>query len=105
MENTNKRKTGSLRVLIAALLCLIVPYMASAQQAVTVQGRVTDAENQPLIGVSVLVKGTTTGVSTGIDGDYTITAPADGTLEFAFLGLKTQDIEIGSRSIINVVME
>lgn len=105
MENTNKRKTGSLRVLIAALLCLIVPYMASAQQAVTVQGRVTDAENQPLIGVSVLVKGTTTGVSTGIDGDYTITAPADGILEFAFLGLKTQDIEIGSRSIINVVME
>ncbi|EKC67648.1 conserved hypothetical protein, membrane or secreted, partial [human gut metagenome] len=70
MENTNKRKTDSLRVLIAALLCLIVPYMASAQQAVTVQGRVTDAENQPLIGVSVLVKGTTTGVSTGIDGDY-----------------------------------
>lgn len=64
MENTNKRKTDSLRVLIAALLCLIVPYMASAQQAVTVQGRVTDAENQPLIGVSVLVKGTTTGVST-----------------------------------------
>lgn len=105
MENTNKRKTGSLRVLIAALLCLIVPYMASAQQTVTVQGRVTDAENQPLIGVSVLVKGTTTGVSTGIDGDYTITAPADGILEFAFLGLKTQDIEIGSRSIINVVME
>lgn len=105
MENTNKRKTDSLRVLIAALLCLIVPYMASAQQAVTVQGRVTDAENQPLIGVSVLVKGTTTGVSTGIDGDYTITAPADGILEFAFLGLKTQDIEIGSRSIINVVME
>lgn len=85
MENKNNRKTGSIRSLLAALLCLLVPFMASAQQAVTVQGRVSDTNNEPLIGVSVLVKGTTTGVSTGIDGDYTITAPANSVLEFSFL--------------------
>ena len=79
-------------------------FAANAQQ---IKGVVTDASGEPQIGVSVFVEGTTLGVSTGIDGDYTINIPdAKGkTLVFSMIGLATKQVVIGNSTTINVTLE
>ncbi|MCO5231339.1 MAG: TonB-dependent receptor [Chitinophagales bacterium] len=86
------------------LLWLLVVLFSTTQvlaQNRTVSGVVTDAEDgQPLIGVSVVVKGTTLGTSTGIDGDYRLEVPADAnTLVFSYVGFGTQEVAITGNSI------
>jgi TonB-linked SusC/RagA family outer membrane protein len=76
------------------------------QQQVTVTGRVTDAEGSPLTGVSVIVKGTTTGVFTNVDGKYSTKADnQDAVLQFTFVGMKSQEVAIRGKSVIDIVME
>lgn len=72
----------------------------------TVSGKVTDADTgESLPGVNVLLKGTGTGITTDLDGNYKISVPSDGgVLVFTFIGMETQEVEIGSRSVINVEM-
>lgn len=81
--------------------------LALTAQARQVRGVVTDTEGNPLAGISVMVKGTTQGVSTDADGLWQMdVADADGkTLEFACLGMTTKEVLIGNSSVINVVME
>ena len=91
------------------LLCLTaVLTLASAAawaQERTVSGRITSAEdNSPIPGVNVVVKGTTTGTVSDSNGAFTISAPADGTLVFTFIGLTTQEVAVGSRTVIDVQM-
>ncbi|MDH5379214.1 MAG: SusC/RagA family TonB-linked outer membrane protein [Cyclobacteriaceae bacterium] len=73
----------------------------------TVSGKVTSAEDgTALPGVNVVLKGTTTGVVTDIDGNYQITVPQDGaTLSFTFIGYLDVSEVVGNRSVINVSME
>ena len=80
---------------------------AFAAQAQQIKGVVTDTNGEPQIGVSVFVEGTTLGVSTGIDGDYTINIPdAKGkTLVFSMIGLATKEVVIGNSTTINVTLE
>ena len=75
-----------------------------AQGTVTVSGTVTDAEGLPLIGAGVLVDGSTSGVSTDFDGNYTITAPADASLRFTYISMTDAVEPINGRSVINVVL-
>jgi TonB-linked SusC/RagA family outer membrane protein len=76
------------------------------QQQKSVSGTVTDESDQPLPGVTVLVKGTTQGTVTNGDGEYSINNIAeDATLQFSFVGMLTQEIEVNNRSTINVQME
>lgn len=78
---------------------------ADAQQR-TISGRVVDENNAPLPGVTVVVKGTTIGMVTNIDGDYSLQVPAEAqTLVFSFVGMKTQEVVIGNQSTINVSMQ
>lgn len=88
-------------------LALFAAISIGVAQDRTVSGKVTSAEDgSPLPGVNVVVKGTTTGAVTDIDGNYKFTVPADGgILQFSFIGLQTIEIEIGSRSVIDVEME
>jgi hypothetical protein len=92
------------------LVCLTAVFaFASSElfaQERTVSGRVTSVEDgSGLPGVNVVVKGTTIGTVTDIDGKYSVTVPAgNGTLVFTFIGLTTQEIEIGDRSSIDVPM-
>ncbi len=75
-------------------------------QQKTISGKVTDSRNQPLPGVTVLVKGTATGAVTNTDGNYSIQIPSENVvLQFSFVGMKTQDVATGNQTIINVVME
>ncbi len=76
-----------------------------AAQDRTVTGRVTSAEDGSAIpGVNVLVKGTTTGTTTGSDGRYSIAAPANATLVFSFIGLVPVEVAVGNRSVVDVQM-
>ena len=72
----------------------------------TVSGKVTDAQGVPLIGASILVKGTSTGTVTDLDGTYSVSVP-DGskTLVFTYTGFSTQEITLGASNTINLTME
>ena len=74
-------------------------------QEVKVSGIVTDAAGTPLVGVYVLVQGTTSGTSTGMDGNYSLDAPANGTLVYSLMGMKDFVAQVNNRSVINVTME
>ncbi len=94
------------KVLLFGLSLLMVTTMSFAQDR-TVSGKVTSAEDgSTLPGVNVVLKGTTNGAVTDIDGNYKLTVPEDGgTLTFSFIGLVSQEVEIGSRSVIDMNME
>ena len=92
------------RMTAAALLTLALwlPEGLFAQN--TVVGRVVDTNDVPLIGVNVVVKGTTTGTTTGTDGNYTIKVGENQTLIFSYLGYTTVEQPVGKRTAINVKM-
>ncbi|MDX9881165.1 MAG: TonB-dependent receptor [Prolixibacteraceae bacterium] len=76
------------------------------QQNKTISGRVTDSSGQPLPGVSVVLKSTTTGTITDFDGKYILAnVPADAVLVFSFVGMKSQEIKMAGKSSINITME
>jgi TonB-linked SusC/RagA family outer membrane protein len=80
---------------------------AWAQQK-TITGLVSSsvAGEGPLPGVTISVKGTTLGIVTGTDGRYSLTVPADATtLVFSYIGMKKQEIQIGNRGVVDVIME
>src|SRR5690606_38551423 len=89
------------------LLPLLVLLLASAPAfAQTVSGRVTSsADGQALPGVSILIKGTTTGTSTDSDGAFTINAKADQTLVASFIGYTTKEIVVGNTTSLSIVLE
>lgn len=86
---------------------VIVPVLSSGQQSQTkVSGKVTDSSGSSLPGVSVVVKGTTTGTISDGDGKYSLSnVPANATLQFSFVGMKLQEIAVGSKTSINVTLE
>jgi len=89
------------------LTCLMLVFVLQAwSQDRTVSGTVTDSETgEGLPGVNVLLKGTGTGITTDIDGNYKISVPSDGgTLVFSFIGMLNQTEVVGSRSVVNVSM-
>jgi len=97
------------RKLLAFLICLVgmgLSLRGLAQER-TVSGKVTDAtDGSPLPGVSVIVKGTTMGVITDSDGVFKLSiSGSEDVLIFSFVGMKTQEEKIGSRSVIDVQLE
>lgn len=78
---------------------------SDTEQQRSISGKVTDASGLPLPGVTILIKGTTNGAVTDIDGVYTIkNAPGDAVLIFSFVGMNTQEINVGGKSSIDVMM-
>ena len=75
-------------------------------QELTVRGSVKDTKGEPLIGVTVRVKGTTIGTITDINGVFTLSnVPRNASLEISYVGMKSQDIPVNGRTVIDVVME
>ena len=78
----------------------------SSQQDIKITGKVTDTSGGFVPGVSVVVKGTINGTVTDVNGNYSLSnISTNSTLIFSFIGMKTQEIEIGSNSTLNVVLE
>lgn len=94
---------------MAMLLCFPasgVNVAPASQENLTVSGVVTSAADQlPLIGVSVQVKGTSNGSITDLDGNYSVSVASGQTLVFSYIGFKTQEIQITNQKTLNVVME
>ncbi len=91
------------KILLSVMLVLLSGTYLLAQTTVT--GTVTSNSGEPLIGVNILETGTTNGTVTDLDGSYSITVPADATLEFSYTGHTTQSISVGGQSVINVTLE
>lgn len=85
-------------LLLIVLYCCTYGVMAQNE----VKGIVTDSDNEPLPGVTVLEKGTTNGAITDADGSYTVSVAENATLVFSFIGFESQEISIGGRTQVDV---
>ena len=94
------------RLALFYVLLVSIGWQLAMAQNVQITGTVTSSEDgQPLPGASVSVKGTNVGTTSDAQGKYTLTVPSDAkTLEISFVGLKTQEVEIGGKSVIDVSM-
>lgn len=87
--------------LILAIAGLFVALGLNAQN-ITVKGTVTDNTGEPVIGAGVVIKGTLKGVSTNLDGAYSIECASNATLVFSFIGMESQEVPVNGRTVINV---
>ena len=80
--------------------------LSSFAQQKTITGTVTSAEdNLPVIGATVMVRGTTVGTATDLDGNYQIQAAEGSVIEFRYVGMATQEVTVGTSNVINVVLQ
>lgn len=88
-------------------LLLILFVSSTTAQTLTVSGTVTDAsEHIPIPGVTVVVKGTTIGTVTGVDGNYILDVPeGEETLVYSFIGYATQEVQINGRQVIDIQLK
>ncbi|GHT68301.1 hypothetical protein FACS189452_07700 [Bacteroidia bacterium] len=87
------------------LVCLLISISGNlAAQGLNVSGMLLDSNNEPIVGATVTVKGTNTGVTTGVNGDYDIVASADATLVYSFMGMNAHEEAVDGRGRIDVVM-
>jgi TonB-dependent starch-binding outer membrane protein SusC len=103
--------------LSAAMSISVAPMMAEVSsdvrnfgtqlvtQVKSVTGTIIDETGEPMIGVSVLVQGTTTGTVTDLDGKFVLEVPANATLVISYIGYKTQNIKVGSQHAFAIKME
>ncbi|MBR9922801.1 MAG: SusC/RagA family TonB-linked outer membrane protein [Bacteroidetes bacterium] len=91
---------------LSLVLALVLFGIGSMLAQRTVSGTVSDASGEPLIGASVLVKGTTTGTVTDIDGSYRVTVPdGSNTLVISYTGFTTQEVQLGASNTLDITME
>src|SRR5690606_3289526 len=89
-------------VLGALLLCS----WAATAQSRAIAGTISDENGDPLIGVTILVKGTLTGTITDVEGNYSLDIPENAeALTISYVGYLTQEVEIGTQTRIDVTME
>lgn len=90
------------------LLLLVLALMGAVSlwaQNRQVSGTVADANGEPLIGVGIIVKGTTTGTTTDVDGSFALTVPEGAVLEISSIGYVSQEIAVGNQSSFNIVLD
>jgi len=94
-----------MRLKYSLILFMVLTWSGIALGQSTVTGTVSSTDGESLIAASVLVKGTTQGVLTDLDGNYSIKVPAESTtLVFSYVGYGTQEFEIAGKSVINVTL-
>lgn len=97
-------RSTSVRRFLFLLMLAVSTTMAWAQG--NVSGKVVDATGEPVIGASVVVKGTTTGAVTDIDGNFSIpNVPRNANLEISYIGFKTQSVSVSGKNAINVTLQ
>ena len=109
------KRNYCLSLVLLALLGMSVPYSVvaadnalssqSTQQAKTITGKVVDVAGEPIIGASVLVKGSSTGSVTDIDGKFSVEAPVGSTLVVSFVGYATEEVKVGAASDYTVTLK
>ena len=74
-------------------------------QSSTVKGKIVDINGEPVIGASISVKGTTNGVISGLDGDFSIKVASNATLVISFVGYQTLEVPVSGKSILNITLK
>ncbi len=91
------------RLFFVALLSVLA--ITASAQSKSVSGTVVDKAGEPVIGASVVVKGTTNGTITDFDGNFSLQGvPNDGTIQVSFVGYKTQDISVAGKSSVKITL-
>ena len=91
------------KITLFILMSLMAFLPAMAQELIDINGVVVDkATQEPLIGATILVKGTSTGTSTGIDGDFSIKAPVGSTLQVSYIGYATGEFKVPAIGQLNI---
>ena len=85
-------------------VCLLLLLNFSFAQQSRVSGKVSDVTSEPIPGTTVLVKGTTRGTVTDVDGSYSIQAASGETLVYSFVGFETKEILVGNSQVIDVIL-
>ena len=99
-----QKKTSWFKSMVA-LACLLLTSASVFAQSKTVTGTVTDTANEPLIGASVQIQGTTSGAITDMDGKYSVNVTPEDVLVFSYIGMVTQTVKVGTQNVINVVLK
>ena len=94
-----------LRWSMSVLMVLFFINGISAQSGITVSGKILDNRGEPLPGATVLIRGTSQGTTTDIEGNYVIDVGSDQVLIYSFLGFLTQEVPINNRSVIDIQFE
>ncbi len=110
IKRKNQMKKQFLKLLLICsfiAVASIIPVQADMlQQSITVTGTVTDLSGEPLPGVSIVIKGTTTGSISDSNGKYSIDVPSQNSvLLFSFIGSISKEITVGNQRVINVTLE
>lgn len=95
---------NSRKLFFTIMLSFFAIFQLSAQTS-DIIGKVVDDNNEPLPGVSVIIKGSKTGTATDIDGNFKIKATPSSTLIVSFIGMKTQEIKVGNKKTMTVKLE
>ncbi len=97
------RRNPGRKLLLTGVLFLFAS-LAMAQP-VAVKGKVSDSSSgEAIVGANVVLKGTTTGTTTNIDGAYVLEVPSNGTLQISFIGYKTQEVAVSGKKEINIAL-
>ena len=106
MNKNNRMSKRLLNYIIVLLVCLISSAESFAQGTkFQVKGNVTDASREPIVGATIKVKGTSQGVITNIDGEYSIDTRSNAILEFSYIGYVSQEVPVSGSKIINVTLQ
>jgi len=95
---TQLNSTLMVRKIVLSFVAVLCAYALSFAQNRQVSGTVTDADGSPIAGATVMVEGTYTGTTTGADGKFTISAPAQGSLIVSFIGYEAQIVAINGKT-------
>jgi TonB-linked SusC/RagA family outer membrane protein len=100
------RKILQTALLFLSLIVYAPAFAQNSGGSITIRGRVVDDQNVSLPGVTVRLKGSSTGVGTDLNGDYSINVPSDAkTLVFSFVGMQTQEVAINGKTVVNVSLK
>ncbi len=102
MKNICFQMSRKAWLVLVMVLSLSFPALA---QKITVHGTVVDPEGEPLIGASVLVKGTSTGVATDIDGEFRLDCASNATLVISYVGYNTKEVAVNGQTELNITLE
>ncbi|PKQ45565.1 SusC/RagA family TonB-linked outer membrane protein [Confluentibacter flavum] len=102
--NSRRGRPWFLKIICSTIIFFSMVVNANAQK--TVSGTVTDESGVPMLGVNVIVKGTTTGTNTDFDGNYSLNVSgSNAVLVFSYLGFVTKELTVGAQSVINVTLD
>jgi TonB-linked SusC/RagA family outer membrane protein len=93
------------RKLLLLLVAVLTTCVAAMAQGTKITGKVVDANGEPLLGAGVVVKGTTTGAATDLEGQFELTVPRGAVLEVSSIGYKTVEVPVGNQTRFEIVLE